>query len=50
MKRGVLGPGEFLRSLGAVRAWATFSASDPLPGFVDIPLTAWRVLTRRILR
>ncbi|MFI0848066.1 ATP-grasp domain-containing protein [Mesorhizobium sp. IMUNJ 23232] len=50
ISRGKLGVGDYLRSFGAVRAWATFSASDPLPGLLDIPVTAWRVLTRRILR
>lgn len=40
----------YLRAFGSVRAWATFSAGDPVPGLIDIPLTAWRVLTRRILR
>ena len=40
----------YLRSFASVRAWATFAASDPLPGLIDIPLTVWRVLTRRILR
>lgn len=50
ISRGKLGVGDYLRSFGAVRAWATFSASDPLPGLLDIPVTGWRVLTRRILR
>jgi len=40
----------YLRAFGTVRAWATFSTGDPVPGLIDIPLTAWRVLTRRILR
>lgn len=40
----------YLRSFGSVRAWATFTASDPMPGVIDVPLTMWRVLTRRILR
>lgn len=40
----------YLRSFGSVRTWATFTASDPMPGLIDIPLTMWRVLTRRILR
>jgi predicted ATP-grasp superfamily ATP-dependent carboligase len=22
--------------------------SDPLPGVIDLPLTAWRVMTRRL--
>jgi predicted ATP-grasp superfamily ATP-dependent carboligase len=47
---GRLNSQAYLRSFGSVRAWATFSAGDPVPGLIDIPLTAWRVLTRRILR
>ncbi len=48
--RGTLKPGAYLRSFGAVRAWATFAGDDPMPGLIDLPLTGWRVLTRRILR
>lgn len=48
--RGTLNASHYLRSFGSVRAWATFAGRDPLPGLMDIPLTAWRVLTRRILR
>ncbi|MGX7873286.1 carboxylate--amine ligase [Mesorhizobium sp. ORM6] len=40
----------YFSSFAKVRAWATFRASDPMPGLIDLPLTAWRVLTRRILR
>ena len=48
--RGALKPAAYLRSFGAVRAWATFAGDDPVPGLIDLPLTGWRVLTRRILR
>jgi D-aspartate ligase len=48
--RGALRPADYIRSIGAVRAWATFAGNDPLPGLIDLPLTGWRVLTRRILR
>jgi predicted ATP-grasp superfamily ATP-dependent carboligase len=48
--RGQLGVGGYLRSFGAVKSWATYAGDDPLPGLIDIPLTGWRVLTRRILR
>lgn len=48
--RGTLKPAAYLRSFGAVRAWATFAPDDPVPGLIDLPLTGWRVLTRRILR
>jgi predicted ATP-grasp superfamily ATP-dependent carboligase len=47
--RGRLGFGDYLRSFGAVKSWATFAGDDPMPGLIDIPITAWRVLTRRIL-
>lgn len=47
--RGRLGLGAYVRSLGRVRSWAAFSARDPLPGLVDLPLTVWRVVTRRML-
>ena len=50
IRRGTLKPGAYLRSFGAVRAWATFAGDDPMPGLIDLPLTGWRVLTRRILR
>ncbi|QKD03416.1 hypothetical protein [Mesorhizobium loti] len=40
----------YLGSFATVKAWADFTASDPVPALIDIPLTVWRVLTRRILR
>ena len=46
---GRLNASGYLRSLATVRSCAAFSARDPLPGLADLPLTAWRVLTRRIL-
>jgi predicted ATP-grasp superfamily ATP-dependent carboligase len=48
--RGKLRPGDYLKSFPRVGSWATFAGDDPVPGLIDIPLTAWRVLTRRILR
>ncbi|MGH6760527.1 MAG: ATP-grasp domain-containing protein [Phyllobacterium sp.] len=48
--RGRIGVTDYLRSFGRVRSWATFAWNDPLPGVIDLPLTAWRVLTRRVLR
>jgi len=47
---GHLRVGEYLRSFASVRAWATFSALDVVPGLLDIPLTVWRVLTRRLFK
>lgn len=48
IKRGKLNAGSFIRSFAKVRSMAAFSWSDPLPGLLDLPLTAWRVLTRRV--
>ncbi|WP_315918465.1 ATP-grasp domain-containing protein [Mesorhizobium sp. SP-1A] len=48
--QGKLTTGSYARALGSVRSWAAFAGDDPVPGLIDIPLTAWRVLTRRILR
>lgn len=50
IRRGRLTVAAYVSSFASVRAWATFSTGDPLPGLIDMPLTAWRVLTRRILR
>lgn len=41
---------DYLSSFAKVRAWATFQAKDPMPGLIDLPLTGWRVLMRRVLR
>jgi predicted ATP-grasp superfamily ATP-dependent carboligase len=46
---GLLSVRCFVRSFGSVKAWANFAPNDPIPGLLDLPLTAWRVLTRRIL-
>ncbi len=48
--RGELGLGSYVRSFRAVRTWATFTPRDPMPGVIDLPLTMWRVLTRRVLK
>ncbi|MGX5827218.1 carboxylate--amine ligase [Mesorhizobium sp. 43Arga] len=47
---GRLAKRAYFSSFTEVRAWATFQAKDPIPGLIDVPLTAWRVLTRRIFR
>lgn len=39
----------YMKSLSGIRAWAAYSADDPLPALLDMPVTAWRVLTRRLL-
>lgn len=48
MARGRLNLNDYLRSFSRVRAWAAFSGDDLKPGLLDLPLTAWRVLTRRV--
>lgn len=50
MARGELKPADYIASFRHVRAWAAFSMRDPLPGLIDFPLTAFRVVTRRIFR
>lgn len=50
MARGQLSPRDYVGSFRAVKAWATFVPNDPLPSVLDLPLTAWRVLTRRVLK
>jgi predicted ATP-grasp superfamily ATP-dependent carboligase len=50
MLRGQVGIAEYFRSFGSVRSWATFAWNDLLPGLIDLPLTAWRVLTKRVLK
>lgn len=45
--KGHLKMESYLRSFSRVRAWAVFDRRDPLPSLIDLPLTAWRVLTRR---
>lgn len=48
IKRRNLEMGNFIRSFSKVRAMAAFNWGDPLPGLLDLPLTVWRVLTRRV--
>src|SRR6202171_1223921 len=48
MLAGTLTPIDYLRSYRRPIAFATFGKDDPLPALVDLPLTAWRALTRRL--
>jgi predicted ATP-grasp superfamily ATP-dependent carboligase len=48
MLAGTLTPVDYLRSYRRPIAFATFGKDDPLPALVDLPLTAWRALTRRL--
>lgn len=45
---GKLRLGDYLRSVGRTRTFATFSWRDPKPGLIELPLTAWRLLKRGI--
>ena len=45
---GRLGIGAYVRSLRKPVTFAAFAADDPLPGLVELPLVAARVLTRRL--
>ncbi|MFK3780198.1 polysaccharide deacetylase family protein [Agrobacterium sp. NPDC089420] len=48
-RRGQANIGDYLASLGKIRAWAAFAPNDPLPGLIDLPLTVLRVLKKRVL-
>ena len=48
-RRGPSSLPDWFASFGKVRAWACFSVGDPVPGLIDIPLTLWRVVSRRLL-
>jgi predicted ATP-grasp superfamily ATP-dependent carboligase len=45
---GTLTLNDYLRSYRRPIAFATFGKDDPLPALFDLPLTAWRALTRRL--
>jgi D-aspartate ligase len=48
MLAGTLSPADYLRSYRRPIAFATFAKDDFLPALVDLPLTAWRTLARRL--
>lgn len=48
MLRGRLDVGAWLRSLARTRTFASLSLNDPLPGLVELPLTAIRVIRRNL--
>lgn len=48
IKAGTLGAGDFMRSLLRRSAAASLALDDPLPGLVDLPLAAPRILRRLI--
>jgi D-aspartate ligase len=41
---------KYLGSWGQIRTWAAFATDDPLPGVMDLPVVAARVLKRRFSR
>lgn len=47
-RRGTLSPADYFVSWTRTRCFATFSLRDPLPALIELPLTAWRVLNRRL--
>ena len=49
MRRGELSVSDYWRSLWRQKlTFASFAIDDPLPGLCEIPLTLYRVLTRRL--
>jgi D-aspartate ligase len=48
MLAGTLSPADYLRSFRRPIAFATFNKDDLVPALVDLPLTAWRTLARRL--
>jgi predicted ATP-grasp superfamily ATP-dependent carboligase len=48
VKAGRISPMDYLRTLRASTEFAAFALDDPLPGIVDLPLVAGRVITRRL--
>jgi predicted ATP-grasp superfamily ATP-dependent carboligase len=48
-RRGQGGIGNYFASLRKIRSWAAFALNDPLPGLIDLPLTVWRVIKKRVL-
>jgi D-aspartate ligase len=48
MLAGTLSPVGYLRDWQKPLVFAAFAKDDPLPGIIDLPLTAFRVLTARV--
>lgn len=48
MVRGHISLADYARSLRQKLVFASFAWDDPLPGIVELPLTAWRVVTRSL--
>lgn len=50
MMRGELTPRGYVQSLRQKLTFASFAWDDMLPGFIELPLTMWRVVSRAIPR
>jgi len=48
IRRGDLTLVGYLRSLGQRLTFAAFAWDDPLPGLLELPLTVWRVVARKL--
>jgi predicted ATP-grasp superfamily ATP-dependent carboligase len=48
IRRGDLSVSGYLATLGQRLTFAAFAWDDPLPGLLELPLTAWRVVSRRL--
>jgi D-aspartate ligase len=49
ISRGELAFSDYLSSYSKPVTWATFAWDDPMPGILELPLTAYRVLCRALL-
>jgi predicted ATP-grasp superfamily ATP-dependent carboligase len=43
---GTLAPSAYLKGWRKPLVFAAFAKDDPLPGIVDLPIVAWRLLSR----
>jgi len=48
MAAGSLSPAGYLKSLHGPMAFAAYAPDDPMPGIIDMPLVASRLVTRRL--
>jgi len=46
--RGDLSLSDYVASLRRPMTWAAFASDDPMPGLLELPLTVYRVLTKRL--
>lgn len=46
--RGELSPRAYIKAVGRKVSFATFAWDDPLPGLMELPLTAYRVVRRAV--